>query len=105
MIEAMACATPVLAFQRGSVPEIIDDGVTGVIVDGMEQAATALPRVLGLDRRAVRRRFEERFSSALMAKNYVNLYRSLLIPVSPVVSGGERDSALPKLHDAPGIAH
>ncbi len=64
MIEAMACGTPVLAFRRGSVPEIIDDGVTGVIVDGMEQAAAALPRVLGLDRRAVRRRFEERFSAS-----------------------------------------
>src|ERR1019366_7368507 len=56
MIEAMACGAPTLAFRRGSVPEIIDDGVTGVIVDGMEQAAAALPRVLGLDRRAIRRR-------------------------------------------------
>ena len=80
MIEAMACGSPVLAFRRGSVSEIIDDGVTGVIVDGMDQAAAALPRVLGLDRRAVRRRFEERFSAALMAQNYVNLYRSLLRP-------------------------
>ena len=96
MIEAMACGSPVLAFRRGSVPEIIDDGVTGVIVDGMDQAAAALPRVLGLDRRAVRRRFEERFSAALMAQNYVNLYRSLLMPVPSVVLGGESDAASPR---------
>ena len=105
MIEAMACGSPVLAFRRGSVPEIIDEGVTGVIVDGMEQAAAALPRVLGLDRRAVRRRFEERFSAALMAQNYVNLYRSLLMPVLAVVHGGESDAAPPRRHDLPGAAH
>jgi glycosyltransferase involved in cell wall biosynthesis len=105
MIEAMACATPVLAFRRGSVPEIIDDGVTGVIVDGMEQAASALSRVLGLDRRGVRRRFEERFSSVLMAKNYVNLYRSLLMPVSPVIHDEERVAPLPKLHASPRPTH
>jgi len=80
MIESMACGTPVLAFRRGSVPEIIDDGVTGMIVDRMEQAAAALPQVLTLDRRAVHRRFEERFSAARMAGNYVNLYRSMLLP-------------------------
>ena len=105
MIEAMACGAPTLAFRRGSVPEIIDDGVTGVIVDGMEQAAAALPRVLGLDRRAIRRRFEERFSAALMAKNYVNLYRSLLMPAPAVVHGGESDAAPPRKHDLPGAAH
>jgi len=105
MIEAMACGAPVLAFRRGSVPEIIDDGVTGVIVDGMEQAVTALPRVLRLDRRAVRRRFEELFSATLMAKNYVNLYRSLLMPVPAVVHGGESAAAPPRRHDSPGAAH
>src|SRR6266545_1136953 len=77
MIESMACGTPVLAFRHGSVPEVIDDGVTGVIVDSMEQAMSALPRVLALDRGAVRRRFEERFSAARMAQDYVNVYRSL----------------------------
>jgi glycosyltransferase involved in cell wall biosynthesis len=78
MIEAMACGTPVLAFRQGSVSEIIDQGVTGVIVDTMEEAARMLPRVIALDRRAVRRRFEQRFSSARMATDYVALYRSLL---------------------------
>jgi glycosyltransferase involved in cell wall biosynthesis len=105
MIEAMACGTPVLAFRRGSVPEIIDDGVTGVIVDGMEQAAAALPRVLGLDRRAVRRRFEERFSATLMAKNYVSLYRSLLMTVPAVVLDGKSDAAAPRRLHAPGAAN
>ncbi len=78
MIEAMACGTPVLAFRRGSVPEIVDDGVTGRIVDTVEEAILALPEVLSLDRRAVRRRFEERFSATRMAKDYLRIYRSLL---------------------------
>jgi glycosyltransferase involved in cell wall biosynthesis len=73
----MACGTPVLAFRKGSVAEIIDDGVTGRIVDTMEEAVAALPEVLALDRRLVRRRFEERFSAARMARDYVNLYRKL----------------------------
>jgi glycosyltransferase involved in cell wall biosynthesis len=78
MIEAMACGTPVLAFRCGSVPEIIEDGVTGAIVDTMEQALTALPRVIALDRKKVRQRFEQRFTGARMAKDYVAVYRSLL---------------------------
>jgi glycosyltransferase involved in cell wall biosynthesis len=78
MIEAMACGTPVLAFRRGSVPEIIEDGVTGKVVDSEEEAVGALPEVLSYDRRAVRQRFEERFSAARMAKEYVGAYRSLL---------------------------
>ena len=78
MIEAMACGTPVLAFRQGSVPEIIDDGVSGRIVETMEEAVLALPETMSLDRRAVRRRFEERFSAARMARDYVGVYRSLL---------------------------
>ena len=79
MIEAMACGTPVLAFRCGSVPEIIDDGVTGAIVDTMEEAIAALPRVIALDRKKVRQRFEQRFSATRMAKDYVGVYRSLLV--------------------------
>jgi glycosyltransferase involved in cell wall biosynthesis len=78
MIEAMACGTPVLAFRRGSVAEIIDEGVTGYIVDDVDSAVKAFPRVLSLDRRAVRRRFEERFSVTRMANDYVSVYRALL---------------------------
>jgi len=78
MIEAMACGTPVLAFRHGSVSEIIDEGITGAIVDTVDEAVWMLPRVIALDRHAVRRQFEQRFSSARMATDYVALYRSLL---------------------------
>ncbi len=78
MIEAMACGTPVLALRHGSVEEVVDDGLTGQIVDSIEEAAVTLPRVMALDRRAVRRRFEERFTARRMAKDYVRVYNSLL---------------------------
>jgi glycosyltransferase involved in cell wall biosynthesis len=78
MIEAMACGTPVLAFRCGSVPEVIDEGVTGFIVENLEDAVEALPRVLALDRQAVRQRFDERFAASRMAKDYLAVYRSLL---------------------------
>jgi glycosyltransferase involved in cell wall biosynthesis len=91
MIEAMACGTPVLAFRHGSVSEIIDQGVTGAIVDTMDEAVRMLPQVLALDRRAVRRRFEQRFSSTRMATEYVAVYRSLL--ERPSIS--ERETAVP----------
>jgi glycosyltransferase involved in cell wall biosynthesis len=78
MIEAMACGTPVLAFPCGAVPEIIDDGLTGRIASTMEEAVHALPQVLRLDRKAIRRRFEERFSSRRMTKDYLRLYRSMV---------------------------
>jgi glycosyltransferase involved in cell wall biosynthesis len=81
MIEAMACGTPVLAFRCGSVPEVIDGGVTGSIVESREEGIKRLPAVLSLDRRAVRRRFEERFSAERMAKDYLNAYRSLLASI------------------------
>ena len=98
MIEAMACGTPVLAFRQGSVPEIIDQGVTGAVVDTMEEAVRMLPQVLALDRRAVRRRFEQRFSSARMATDYVALYRSLL--EQPSMSG--RGTTVPPPRPVPG---
>ena len=78
VIEAMACGTPVLAVRNGSVPEIVDEGITGIIVDTMDEAVRLLPRAIALDRRAVRRRFEERFSAERMAKEYLATYRSLL---------------------------
>lgn len=85
MIEAMACGTPVVAFRRGSVPEIIDE-VTGRIISSIDEAPLALSDVLALDRRAVRRRFEEQFTAVRMAKDYVNVYRTLLTrPVEVVL--------------------
>jgi glycosyltransferase involved in cell wall biosynthesis len=86
MIEAMACGTPVLAFRRGSVPEVIEDGVTGKVVDSDEEAIAALPEILRYDRRAVRQRFDERFSATRMAEDYVEIYRRLL---GTRASGGE----------------
>jgi glycosyltransferase involved in cell wall biosynthesis len=94
MIEAMACGTPVLAFRHGSVSEIIDQGVTGAIVDTMDEAVMMLPRVMELDRRAVRRRFEQRFSSVRMAADYVAVYRSLL--KRPSISEHETTVPLPR---------
>jgi Glycosyltransferase len=67
MIEAMACGTPVIAFRSGSVPEVIDEGVTGFWVDDEEQAVQAVKRLGELDRRRVRERFEERFTAERMA--------------------------------------
>lgn len=78
MIEAMACGTPVLAFRCGSVPEVIDEGVTGCIVESLDEAVCKLGSVLALDRGRVRRRFEQRFSATRMAREYVALYRELL---------------------------
>ena len=78
MIEAMACGTPVLAFRHGSVPEVIDEGVTGFVVDNEEEAMRKLGSLLALDRGRVRRRFEERFTASRMAADYVRLYKSLL---------------------------
>lgn len=77
LIEAMACGTPVLAMRRGAVPEVVDHGVTGMIVDSLDEAFLTLPKVIGLDRRAVRRRFEERFTATRMAKDYLEVYRAL----------------------------
>jgi len=78
MIEAMACGTPVLAFRGGSIPEVIDVGVTGDVVESEEEAIAALPAILSYDRRAVRQRFEQRFTATRMAQNYVSTYRRLL---------------------------
>ena len=78
MIEAMACGTPVLAFRCGSIPEVIEDGVTGKVVDSEEDALAALPEILSYNRRSVRKRFEERFTATRMAKDYVSVYRQLL---------------------------
>ena len=75
MIEAMACGTPVLGFRCGSIPEIIEDGVTGKIVGSEEEAIAALPAILAYDRREVRQRFEERFTATRMAQDYVSTYR------------------------------
>lgn len=77
MIEAMACGTPVVAYRNGSVPEVVDDGVTGYIVDDLDGAVRACRRVESLSRRGCRDAFESRFTDTRMAEDYVALYRQL----------------------------
>ena len=77
MIEAMACGTPAVAFKCGSVPEVIDDGVTGFIVRSVDQAVVAVQRIGEIDRESVRATFEQRFTVERMARDYLNIYRSL----------------------------
>jgi glycosyltransferase involved in cell wall biosynthesis len=77
MIEAMSCGTPVIAWRNGAVAEVVEDGRTGFIVESIDQALAAAGKVARLDRLAVRSRFEERFSAARMAQDYLAVYRAL----------------------------
>jgi glycosyltransferase involved in cell wall biosynthesis len=85
MIEAMACGTPVVAYRRGSVPEIVEHGSTGYVVDDVDSAVDAVGRVRGLNRGDCRRAFERRFDAARMTRDYLEVYRS--------VAAGERACA------------
>ena len=78
VIEALACGTPVIAYRRGSMPELIDDGVTGFLVDGFDEALAAVGRLGEIDRRACRRAVEERFTVGRMADAYLALYERIL---------------------------
>jgi glycosyltransferase involved in cell wall biosynthesis len=94
MIEAMACGTPVLAFRNGSIPEVVDDGITGYIVDSIEEALGKIDSLLALDRGRVRWRFEQRFTAARMANDYVRIYERLL----------NKAATQPRRLDATGVA-
>ena len=83
MIEAMACGTPVIAYNRGSVAEIIDDGLTGFVVEDETSAVAAVDRLSGLSRPAIRKRFERRFTARRMALDYLAAYRSLMEAAEP----------------------
>jgi len=115
MIEALACGTPVVAWRNGSVPEVIDDGVTGFIVDNEEEAVRAVGGVGRLSRNVCRAVFEERFDAARMAQDYVEVYRRLVhgaaepwspwqraVQRLPALAGrfGARDGSF---LDAPGV--
>jgi len=78
MTEAMACGTPVVAWHNGAVPEVIDDGVTGFVVESMDELVRAIGRVGELDPRAARARVEERFSAAAMVTGYERAYERVL---------------------------
>ena len=83
MIEAMACGTPVIAFNRGSVPEVIDDGLTGFIVEDLNGAIGAVDRLDHLSRAKIRDQFEKRFTARRMAQDYLSVYRSLADRLAP----------------------
>jgi glycosyltransferase involved in cell wall biosynthesis len=90
MIESLACGTPVVAFRNGSVPEIIEDGVTGFVVQSVEEAVEAVRRVRCLDRATCRMAFEQRFDAARMARDYLDVYRRLV--------HGSSEAVRPTLH-------
>ncbi len=78
MIEAMACGTPIVAYRRGSVPEIIDDGVTGFVVESMDEALKAVENISSISRRRCREVFEKRFTAERMAQDYLSIYRRII---------------------------
>lgn len=78
LIEAMACGTPVIAYRRGSVPEVIEDGRTGFIVEGLSEAVKAVEKIAALSRKQCRKTFEERFTATRMAGDYLRIYRRLM---------------------------
>jgi glycosyltransferase involved in cell wall biosynthesis len=78
MIQALACGTPVIAWRNGSVPEVVEDGVTGFVVDSVEEAVEAVGLVAWLDRSTCRKVFEQRFDAARMTRDYLDVYRRLV---------------------------
>jgi glycosyltransferase involved in cell wall biosynthesis len=94
MIEAMACGTPVIAYRRGSVPEVVEENVSGFVVDTLEEAVAAVRRIGGLSRVNVRSEFERRFTDERMAHDYVRIYRQLLVArdrqAKAAIPNGER---------------
>jgi glycosyltransferase involved in cell wall biosynthesis len=101
MIEAMACGTPVIPFRRGSVPEIVEEGVSGFGVETVAQAVAAVHRIADLDRVAVRAAFERRFTVERMVKDYVNIY-GRLVTSRPAVPQFHREAG--GLTRAPNVA-
>lgn len=93
MIESLSCGTPVIAFKNGSVPEVIDHGITGFIVESIPEAVQAVGRIGELPRPAIRRVFEEKFTAGRMAEDYLRLYKQVLqdnhySPKTPLLSPG-----------------
>ncbi len=93
-IEAMACGTPVVAYRHGAAPEVVDDGVTGFVVDGEDEAVAAVRAAQALDRREVRRRFDRRFSATAMARGYLDLYADRLarLPYASELAPNRREA-------------
>jgi glycosyltransferase involved in cell wall biosynthesis len=89
MIEAMACGTPVVAFNCGSVPEVMEDGLTGFVVQDIDGAVAAVSRIDRLFRPTIRSRFEERFSAGAMARDYLRIYEQLTASEGAVAVAAE----------------
>ena len=104
MIEAMSCGTPVIAFRRASVPEVIKEGLSGFIVDTVEEAVAAVRRVADLDRSKIRAEFEHRFTAERMARNYSDIYQELVAIPTSSVRARRMNSGGKTLHAAQGIA-
>ncbi len=94
MIEAMACGTPVIARRRGSIPEVVDHGVSGFVCDDIDDAVAAVDRLHSLSRDTVRQTFERRFSVARMARDYVTAYREVMLTYHSSALTGTRSSRL-----------
>jgi glycosyltransferase involved in cell wall biosynthesis len=91
MIEANACGTPVIAWRNGSTPEVVRPGLNGVLVDSIAEAVAAVRQLDRLDRQAVRRDFEQRFSVTRQAEQYEQLYRRLIdVHTDPAAQDGNR---------------
>jgi hypothetical protein len=89
MIEAMACGTPVIAFNCGAVPEVMEDGLTGFVVDDIQGAVAAVGKLDRLFRPSIRSRFQERFSAGAMARDYVKIYQELAVSDGAVCVAAE----------------
>ena len=95
MIEAMACGTPVIAWSCGAVPEVVDEGVTGYMVDSVEEAVAAVDAARALDRAKVRATFERRFTARRMASDYVEVYKRLCLRSDATNVSGDGVAILP----------
>jgi glycosyltransferase involved in cell wall biosynthesis len=82
MIEAMACGTPTIAFNCGSVKEVMQEGLTGFIVEDMDQAVAAVAKISTIERTACRNVFEKRYTAARMAQEYVEIYQTMATPAA-----------------------
>lgn len=98
MIESMACGTPVIAFENGSVPEVLENGVTGFIVQNEQQAAAAVRQAVALDRDRIRAEFERRFTARRMAQNYLAVYSRLAKNHRQPAAAGEPAARQDKFH-------
>jgi glycosyltransferase involved in cell wall biosynthesis len=97
MVEAMACGTPIIAFRCGSVPEVIEEGVTGFVVDSFDDALRAIEQIRTVNRRGVRMSFERRFTARRMAEDYIRIYQTLIDTRAPSIGAGSLASTLPPL--------